>query len=87
VGSARFTSDIPDDIISEMGRHIGPDAMEGSLPKLLLADPSEMFNWGTVGIRWVAADGNSYGEVLYLPPLVYQFLKGQIKPEYDLEGG
>lgn len=66
---------------------VGPDCLEGSLPKILTADPDIGMSMacGLIGIKWIASDGNQYGEVLYLPPLVYRFFKAHMRPEFDIE--
>jgi hypothetical protein len=83
MGHVRTSGELEDDLIHSMGRAIAPDAIEGSLPKIMTVDPIPEFDWGAIGIKWVTEEGQ-YGEVLYLPPLVYRFFKAALSGDPPL---
>ena len=54
---------------------IPPDCVEDQVKLICKPPPPEGFDalypYGTIGVKWMTASGDWYGDVLYLPPLVY----------------
>jgi hypothetical protein len=78
-------ADIPDEEIESVVGHvpmsdISPETSDPDSVKVYYVVPAypgdPLFTTNIVGVKWVAEDGDQYGEIMYLPPKVAEaFIK------------